>query len=53
VILAAGMKGIEEGYDLPPEAAATSSFHPRNAELGIGAPTSLDVALGEMDDPHS
>lgn len=51
VILAAGLKGIEEGYELPPEAEddvwALSDVERR--ALGIGAlPTSLKRAVGAM-----
>jgi glutamine synthetase len=52
VILAAGLKGIEEGYDLPREAAA-NLFEMTPEELaadGIRAlPGSLHEAVGEME----
>ena len=52
VLLAAGMKGIEEGYDLPPEAADTVwELSPQERKaLGYEAlPTSLDNALNLME----
>jgi glutamine synthetase len=52
LILAAGLKGIDESYDLPRE-AATNLFElteGKRSELGIQAlPSSLDVALDEME----
>ena len=52
VVLAAGLKGIEEGYDLPPEAAA-NLYELTPAELaaeGIRSlPGSLSDALAEME----
>jgi glutamine synthetase len=52
LILAAGLKGIDEGYDLPKE-AATNLFEltpSKRSELGIRPlPESLDVALDEME----
>jgi glutamine synthetase len=52
LILAAGLKGIDESYDLPRE-AATNLFElteVKRSELGIQAlPSSLDVALDEME----
>jgi glutamine synthetase len=52
LILAAGLKGIDESYDLPRE-AATNLFElseGKRSELGIQAlPASLDVALDEME----
>jgi glutamine synthetase len=52
LILAAGLKGIDEGYDLPKE-AATNLFElsdRQRAELGVQPlPASLDVALDEME----
>jgi glutamine synthetase len=52
LILAAGLKGVDEGYDLPRE-AATNLFElteGKRTELGIQAlPASLDVALDEME----
>ena len=51
-VLAAGLKGIEEGYELPPEAAA-NLYEMTPAELvaaGIPSlPGSLAEALGEME----
>ena len=52
VLLAAGMKGIEEGYDLPPEAADTVwELSPQERKaLGYEAlPSSLDHALNLME----
>lgn len=52
VLLAAGMKGIEEGYDLPAEAADTVwELSPQERKaLGYEAlPTSLDHALNLME----
>jgi glutamine synthetase len=52
VILAAGLKGIEEGYELPPE-AATNIFEltdeERAAERLEPLPQSLDDALTVME----
>src|SRR4029079_2984605 len=52
LILAAGLRGIDEGYELPRE-AATNLFeltHAQRAELGVTAlPNALDVALDEME----
>ncbi|QPL06376.1 MULTISPECIES: glutamine synthetase family protein [Actinomyces] len=51
VILAAGLKGIEEGYELPPEAEddVWQLSESERAALGIGAlPTSLKRAVGAM-----
>jgi glutamine synthetase len=52
VVLAAGLKGIEEGYDLPPETTANLyelSEEERLAE-GIGQlPASLSEAIAEME----
>jgi len=52
VLLAAGMKGVEEGYDLPPEASA-NVFHMTPEERAadqIGAlPQSLSDALDAME----
>ena len=53
VILAAGLKGIEEGYELPPEAEddVWQLSESERAALGIGAlPTSLKRAVGAMSD---
>jgi glutamine synthetase len=51
VLLAAGLKGIEEGYDLPPEATADMSV-PDRGDSRMGElrplPQSLDEALEEM-----
>lgn len=52
VLLAAGMKGIEEGYDIPAEAADTVwELSPQERKaLGYEAlPTSLDHALNLME----
>jgi glutamine synthetase len=52
VVLAAGLKGIEEGYDLPPEAAANlyEMTPEQRAEAGIfSLPGSLSEALDEME----
>ncbi len=52
VLLAAGLRGIEEGYDLPEEAAidmsSLSSTAARQAGL-VPLPTSLGEALDEME----
>lgn len=53
VILAAGLKGIEEGYELPPEAEddVWQLSESERAALGIGAlPTSLKRAVGAMSE---
>jgi glutamine synthetase len=53
LILAAGLKGIAEGYELPREAAAVNLFEmgpTERAAWGIGElPSSLDEALSEME----
>jgi glutamine synthetase len=52
VILAAGLKGIEEGYELPPEATNNifeMTHEERMAEKIINLPTSLAGALDEME----
>jgi glutamine synthetase len=52
LILAAGLKGIDEGYELPREAAANlfELTEAERNELGIQPlPTSLDIALDEME----
>ncbi|MDP8991927.1 MAG: glutamine synthetase family protein [Actinomycetota bacterium] len=52
VVLAAGLKGIEEGYDLPPEAAANlydMTPEERLAEDIASLPGSLSEALVEME----
>ncbi len=52
VILAAGLRGIEAGYELPPEADANlfELSPPQRAKLGITAlPVNLDEALDEME----
>ena len=52
VVLAAGLKGIEEGYDLPPEAAANLyEMTPEQREAGgiFSLPGSLSEALQEME----
>jgi glutamine synthetase len=52
LILAAGLKGIEDGYDLPPEAAA-NLYELSNEELLAdkiaSLPSSLADAVGEME----
>jgi glutamine synthetase len=52
LILAAGLKGIDEGYELPREAAANlfELTDDERADFGIKPlPTSLDIALDEME----
>jgi glutamine synthetase len=52
LILAAGLKGIEEGYELPPEAAANIfelTDEERAAEQLRALPQSLAEALSEME----
>jgi glutamine synthetase len=52
VLLAAGLKGVEEGYELPPEAEAnvwTMSDAERAAEGIVPLPTSLAEAIDEME----
>jgi glutamine synthetase len=52
VMLAAGLKGIEEGYDLPPEAEddVWSLTDRERRALGIAPlPRSLDDAIGVME----
>ena len=52
VILAAGLKGIEDGYELPPEAAANIfelTDEERAAEQLRALPQSLSDALREME----
>ncbi|HVL92846.1 MAG TPA: type I glutamate--ammonia ligase [Acidimicrobiales bacterium] len=52
VVLAAGLKGVEQGYELPPEAAANLYDMTPEERLadGISAlPGSLSDALGEME----
>ena len=52
VVLAAGLKGIEEGYELPPEAAANLyelTPEERMAENISSLPGSLSEALWEME----
>jgi glutamine synthetase len=53
VMLAAGLKGIEEGYELPPE-AEDNIYEMTDAErraAGIGSlPRNLDEALREMEE---
>ncbi|HEX2063963.1 MAG TPA: type I glutamate--ammonia ligase [Acidimicrobiales bacterium] len=46
VVLAAGLKGIEEGYELPPE-AATNLYEMTPAELAAEGITSLPGSLAE------
>ncbi|BAU32428.1 L-glutamine synthetase [Microcella alkaliphila] len=53
LLLAAGLKGIENGYELPPEAEDTVwalSESERRALGYKGLPASLDRALGLMED---
>ena len=53
VMLAAGLKGIEKGYELPPE-ATTNLYEMTRTEqrdLGVaGLPANLSEALDEMED---
>lgn len=50
VILAAGMKGIEEGYDLQPETRANLFDRNEASSAGVATlPRSLDEALDEME----
>jgi glutamine synthetase len=52
VLLAAGLKGIEEGYELPPEAEANvwaMTDAQRAAEGIVPLPTSLAEAIDEME----
>lgn len=52
VLLAAGLRGIEEGYELPPEAAQNLYLLDRKEALEVGfdsLPQSLDEALDEME----
>ena len=50
VILAAGMKGIEEGYELQTETQVNLFDHKSAAEAGVATlPRSLDEALNEME----
>jgi glutamine synthetase len=49
VILAAGLRGIEEGYDLPPEAAA-NLFDLTPQELAAKGIESLPSSLGDAID---
>jgi glutamine synthetase len=52
VLLAAGLRGIERGYELPPEAAVnlfdSSEAERRTADAGM-LPTNLSTALDEME----
>ena len=53
LLLAAGLKGIEEGYELPPEAEddVWSLTDAERRALGYDSlPASLDRALGLMED---
>ena len=55
VMLAAGLKGIEEGYELPPEAENTVWELSEAERRALGykpLPSSLDRALGEHRDVH-
>jgi glutamine synthetase len=52
VLLAAGLKGIAEGYELPPEAAVNlfdSSEAERRTSDASMLPTNLSTALDEME----
>ena len=50
LILAAGMKGIQEGYDLQNETKANLFDHGQAAAAGVDRlPRSLDEALNEME----
>ncbi|MCB0994764.1 MAG: type I glutamate--ammonia ligase [Acidimicrobiales bacterium] len=52
VLLAAGLKGIEDGYELPPEAEQNLYRLDRDEARGTGLeslPQSLDEALNEME----
>lgn len=52
VILAAGLKGITEGYELPPQAEDNISELTRRERRALGyrdLPTSLETALKEME----
>ena len=52
VLLAAGLKGVREGYDLPPQAEDDISSLTRRERRALGyrdLPTSLDEALREME----
>src|SRR3546814_19768281 len=55
VVLAAGLKGIEEGYDLPAETSA-NLYHLTEQELvaeGVGAlPGNLSEATDALEDPE-
>jgi glutamine synthetase len=53
LLLAAGLKGIEEGYELPPEAENTVWELSEGERRALGytpLPSSLDRALGLMED---
>ncbi len=52
VLLAAGLKGVREGYDLPPQAEDDISSLTRRERRALGyrdLPTSLEEALREME----
>ena len=52
MLLAAGLKGIEDGYELPPEAEQNLYRLDRDEARGTGLeslPQSLDEALNEME----
>lgn len=52
VLLAAGLKGVREGYDLPPQAEDDVAALTRRERRALGyrdLPTSLDQALREME----
>ena len=53
VLLAAGLRGVEEGYDLPPEAAVSLDELSRSEQRDLGVaslPTNLSEALDEMEE---
>ena len=53
LLLAAGLKGIEEGYELPPEAEDNVWYMSDSERRALGyepMPASLDHALGYMEE---
>ena len=53
VLLAAGLRGVRDGYDLMPEAAVNFSELSRTEQRELGVanlPTNLSEALDEMED---
>ncbi len=53
VLLAAGLRGVEEGYNLPPEAAVSLDELSRSEQHDLGVaslPTNLSEALDEMEE---